>query len=103
MPDDYEAEVLEPFRNGVVQQVSRSLQFFYSSSQFNDVDYIILAGGTSALPDLDERVQDELGVPTIVANPFLNMTLASKVNANLLNNDAPSLLVACGLAMRGGE
>ena len=39
------AEVLEPFKDAVVQQVARSLQFFFSSSQYNDVDYIILAGG----------------------------------------------------------
>jgi len=100
LPDDYESEVLEPFRRAVVQQVSRSLQFFYSSSQFNDVDYIILAGGTSAIPDLADEVQEALGIATIIANPFVNMTLSQKVNANLLSSDAPSLMIACGLAMR---
>lgn len=100
LPDDYELEVLEPFRRSAVQQVSRSLQFFYSSSQFNDIDYIVLAGGSSAIPLLAEMVQDELGVSTVIANPFIDMTLSSKVNPNLLSADAPSLLVACGLAMR---
>ncbi len=100
LPDDYESEVLEPFRRAVVQQVSRSLQFFYSSSQFNDVDYIILAGGTSSVPDLADEVQEALGIATMVANPFVNMTLSQKVNANLLSSDAPSLMIACGLAMR---
>ncbi|MBT11692.1 MAG: pilus assembly protein PilM [Oceanospirillaceae bacterium] len=100
LPDDYESEVLEPFRRAVVQQVSRSLQFFYSSSQFNDVDYIILAGGTASIVDLADEVQEVLGVPTLVANPFVDMTLSQKVNANLLSSDAPSLLIACGLAMR---
>ena len=100
VPDDYEDEVLLPFRQAVVQQVSRSLQFFYSSSQFNDVDYVVLAGGTSSIPGLAELVQEAVGVPTILANPFANMTLSSKVNAQLLSNDAPSLMIACGLAMR---
>ncbi len=100
LPDDYESEVLEPFRRAVVQQVSRSLQFFYSSSQFNDVDYIILAGGTSSIPHLADQVQDAMGIATVIANPFVNMTLSQKVNANLLNGDAPSLMIACGLAMR---
>ena len=100
LPDDYESEVLEPFRKAVVQQVSRSLQFFYSSSQFNDVDYIVLAGGTSAIPLLAEHVEEDLGVGTVIANPFVNMTLSQKVNASLLANDAPSLMIACGLAMR---
>ena len=100
LPDDYESEVLDPFRDSVVQQVSRSLQFFYSSSQYNDVDYIVLAGGTSSIIGLDQLAQEKLGISTIVANPFVNMTLSQKVNASLLNNDAPSLMIACGLAMR---
>ena len=100
VPDDYEAEVLDPFRRAVVQQVSRSLQFFYSSSQFNDVDYIILAGGTSSIPGLPEMVQQTIGTPAAVANPFISMTLSQKVNASLLANDAPSLMIAAGLAMR---
>ena len=101
LPDDYETEVLEPFKESIVQQVSRSLQFFYSSSQYNDVDYIVLAGGTSSIIGLDQLIQEKLGVPAVVANPFVNMTLSQKVNASLLNNDAPSLMIACGLAMRG--
>jgi type IV pilus assembly protein PilM len=100
LPDDYETEILEPFRESVIQQVSRSLQFFYSSSQFNDVDYVILAGGTSSLDGLSLLVQEKIGTPAIIANPFANMTLGQKVSAQMLANDAPGLLVACGLAMR---
>lgn len=100
LPDDYESEVLDHFRRAVVQQVSRSLQFFYSSSQFNDVDYIILAGGTSSIPHLAEQVQEAMGIATVVANPFVSMTLSQKVNPNLLSSDAPSLMIVCGLAMR---
>ena len=100
LPDDYESEVLDPFRDSVVQQISRSLQFFYSSSQYNDVDYIVLAGGTSSIIGLDQLTQEKLGISAIVANPFVNMTLSQKVNASMLNNDAPSLMIACGLAMR---
>ncbi len=100
LPDDYDSEVLEPFCRAVVQQVSRSLQFFYSSSQFNDVDYVVLAGGTAMLPNLADMVQEAVGIATVVANPFVSMTLSSKVNPSVLNNDAASLMVACGLALR---
>ena len=48
LPDDYESEVLAPFKDAVVQQVSRSLQFFFAGGQYNDVDYILLAGGTAS-------------------------------------------------------
>ena len=100
LPDDYESEVLEPFIDAVVQQVARSLQFFFSSSQYNDVDYIVLAGGTSAIPGLPEIVQEKVGTPAVVANPFKNMSLASRVSATALASDAPALMIACGLALR---
>ena len=100
LPDDYDAEVLQPFKEAVVQQVSRSLQFFFASGQFNDVDYILLAGGTASIPDLDRLIQQKIGTPTLVANPFAEMALGSKVNAGSLASDAPALMIACGLAMR---
>lgn len=100
LPDDYETEVLQPFKEAVVQQVTRSLQFFYSSSAYDDVDHIILAGGTASIEGLADMVSAKLGTPTSMANPFANMTLSSKVNEVNLGNDAPALMIACGLAMR---
>lgn len=100
LPDDYETEVLEPFKDAVVQQITRSLQFFFSSSQYNDVDYIVLAGGVASMNGLAELVQERLGTSTSVANPFADMAVASRVDAAALANDAPALMIACGLAMR---
>jgi len=100
LPDDYEREVLEPFKEAVVQQVARSLQFFFSSSQYNEVDCVVLAGGVASTADIASLVQDKVGIKTIIANPFAEMTLGAKVNASALSNDAPSLMIACGLAMR---
>jgi type IV pilus assembly protein PilM len=100
LPDDYEPEVLEPFKDAVVQQVARSLQFFFSSSQYNDVDYIVMAGGVSSMEGLHELVQDKLGTPATVANPFADMAISSRVNAVALSSDAPALMIACGLALR---
>ncbi len=100
LPDDYEPEVLDPFRETVVQQISRSLQFFYSSSQFNDVDAIALVGGSASIPGLEEMIESKLGTPTKVANPFAGMSMAGKVDVDKLASEAPSLMIACGLAMR---
>lgn len=100
LPDDYEPEVLEPFKDAVVQQVTRSLQFFFSSSQYNDVDHIILAGGVASLDGLATLIEEKLGTSTTVANPFANMSVASRVNSTALANDAPSLMIAVGLALR---
>ncbi|MCK0537186.1 pilus assembly protein PilM [Alcanivorax quisquiliarum] len=100
LPDDYDTEVLQPFKEAIVQQINRSLQFFYGSTQFNEVDYILLAGGSASIAGLPELVQDKIGASCSVANPFTDMTLASKVSAASIANDAPALMIACGLALR---
>ncbi len=100
LPDNYIQEVLEPFKETIAQQVGRFLQFFYTSGQHNSVDLIALAGGCASIPGIDELVESQLDTPTVIANPFAEMSLASKVNAQSLSNDAPSLMIACGLAMR---
>ena len=49
---------------------------------------------------LAELVEERLSVNTVVANPFANMAIASGVDAMRLSNDAPAMLIACGLALR---
>jgi type IV pilus assembly protein PilM len=100
LPDNYIPEVLEPFKETIAQQVSRFLQFFYTSGQHNSVDLIALAGGCASIPAIDELVESQLGIKTVIANPFANMSLSSKVNPQALSKDAPSLMIACGLALR---
>ena len=100
LPDDYEAGVLQPFRETVVRQVSRSLQFFYSSSDWDDVDHIILAGGVSAIVGLADMVSARLGAPCTLVDPFAGMSMSARVNRASIIADAPAMMVACGLAMR---
>ena len=100
LPDEYASEVLRPFVEVAVQQVVRSLQFFYSSSQYNDVDGIVLAGGGASTQGLAEAIQEQLHTPVLVANPFADMSVSARVNASALVNDAPALMIACGLALR---
>ncbi len=100
LPDDYEPEVLEPFKEAVIQQVSRSLQFFYGSSQYGEVDHIVLAGGCAVIDGLEEMIEERLGTTASTANPFADMSLSSRVNAQALSADAPSLVNCCGLALR---
>jgi len=100
LPDDYETEVLEPFKEAIVQQITRSLQFFFSASQHSDVGHVILAGGTSSIIGLADLVQAKIGTPALIANPFVNMALSSRVSAAAITNDAPALMIACGLALR---
>lgn len=100
LPDNYESDVLSPFRENVVTEIARALQFFFTSTQYHEVDYIVLSGGCAALPGLDDAVATKTQVSTMVANPFALMKLSSRIKPRQLQVDAPSLIIACGLAMR---
>jgi len=100
LPDNYEPELLEPFKYSMVQEVNRALQFFFSSSKYGAVDSIILAGGCASIPGATEMIQEKTGTTVRAANPFANMSVASGIRAEALANDAPALMIACGLALR---
>ncbi len=100
LPESYEIEVLEPFKESMVQQISRLLQFFFAGSEYSKVDQVVLAGGCASISGVAEMVEDQLGVPAVVANPLANMSLSSRVQAQTLAQDAPALMIACGLALR---
>lgn len=100
LPENYEPDVLQPFMDTLAMEVGRSLQFFYTSSNYSTVDHILLAGGCSVIPGLDEAVSSRTQIAsTMRANPFFSMS-TGKVRGKQIQLDAPSLLIACGLAMR---
>lgn len=100
LPESYEIEVLEPFKEAMVQQISRLLQFFFAGSEFSKVDQIVLAGGCASITGIADMVEEQLGVPALVANPVAGMALSGRVQAQTLQQDAPALMIACGLALR---
>jgi type IV pilus assembly protein PilM len=99
-PENYEPELLRPFIENLALEVSRALQFFFTSTQFNQVHHVVLAGGCAAIPGVDEVVATRTQVPTVVANPFAGMVPSSRIRPRQLMADAPLLMCACGLALR---
>jgi len=100
LPDDYASGVLQPFVEGMAQEIGRAMQFFFTSTPHNRVDYVMLAGGSSALAGLTGAVTQQTSFPCSVVDPFAGMTIGSGVRENKLRREAPSYLTACGLAMR---
>lgn len=100
LPSNYETDVLTPFMDTLSLEVTRALQFFFTSTQFNQVHHIVLTGGCSTIPGLAEVVGKRTSVNTLVANPFAGMDKSNKIKDRQLAQDAPALMVACGLAMR---
>jgi len=103
LPDSYEQEVLQPFLQNLAGEAARAVSFFTNSTQYNKVDHVLLAGGVAATEGLAALIEQKTGTHTVVANAFKGMALASKIKASQLETDAPALMIACGLALRGVE
>ena len=100
LPENYESEVLKPFMENCALEMQRAMQFFFTSTQFNSVEHILLTGGSAVIPGLDDVVLSRTQVNTLVANPFASMAISPRIQLKRLVSDAPSLMVACGLALR---
>lgn len=100
LPEDYDEKVLMPFKEMVLTQIKRTLQFFYSTSHYNFIDQLLLSGGAVKQEGLVELIQSELSIPAQIVNPMKHLELAPSIDQSALEEDAPSLLIACGLALR---
>ncbi|MDO8347426.1 MAG: pilus assembly protein PilM [Rugosibacter sp.] len=99
-PDNYEVEVLHPFVENMAQEVARALQFFYTSTPHSEVHHIVMAGGSVLVPGVVNVIRERTNANVLLADPFAGMAIAPRIRARQLAADAPSLMVACGLALR---
>ncbi len=100
LPEDYATGVLQPFVDNLAQEIARAMQFFFTSTPHNKVDYVMLAGGSSALHGLTEAITAQTGFACMLLNPFEGMEISDNVREKKMRREAPSYLGACGLAMR---
>ena len=100
LPEDYESGVLKPFVDSMAQEIGRALQFFFTSTPNNRVDYVMLAGGSSSLPGLTESVTQQTSFACVQADPFQGMKIGSDVKEKKMRREAASYLTSCGLALR---
>ena len=100
LPEDYDASVLKPFVESMAQEIGRALQFFFTSTPHNRVDYVMLAGGSSALSGLTESVTQQTSFACLQADPFEGMTIGGNVREKKMRREAASYLTSTGLALR---
>lgn len=100
LPPNYTFEVLAPFQTMLLQQVRRGVQMYLTTSGKESIDYLVISGGTAMLEGIDKLLTDELGIHTVIANPFSSMKIASSIDQDLLSKQSPQLMVAAGLALR---
>jgi len=100
-PDGYKTDVLSPFTEALNQQIERSLNFFRSSQPQVTLKRIFISGGCASLAAIDQLQGALVEIPITKVEPFTGMLVNPRAARANLNQDAPALLVATGLALRG--
>jgi type IV pilus assembly protein PilM len=100
LPSSYTEDIFEPFKFAMAQQIQRSIQLYNSSAGNRVINYLVLCGGCASINDIDKFIEGTIKTPVYIANPLINMSLSNKIEINTLYKQAPSLMVACGLAIR---
>ncbi len=100
LPENYVRDILQPFIENVALEVTRALQFFFTSTPYGRVDQIMLGGGCAVIEGLADVVANRAQTPTSVINPFKGMEIDPEIKEKQLRSDAPGLLTCAGLAMR---
>ncbi len=84
-------------------EIKRAVDFYNASSVGAPVSYVLLAGGSSKLPNLPRIVEERVQLPTQIINPFNSITYDPSVfTAEYLNSIAPIAAIPMGLALRIG-
>jgi type IV pilus assembly protein PilM len=100
LPESWRTDLLPPFLENAALEVTRAIQFFFTSTPYTRIDQVYLAGGCALLPGLIEIIGGRTRIPTALVAPFQGMQLGAAVREQQLRNEAPGYLVACGLALR---
>ena len=93
-------QLSEEHKRILTTQAQRLIQFFQSENAGASIDRLVLAGRCAVIPQLDMVIQEKTAVPTVITQPFLNMTRSSEASVDINLNLAPAFMLSCGLAMR---
>jgi type IV pilus assembly protein PilM len=88
------------FKESVVIQIRRALQFFLFSGQQQSVQTILLIGSGALVTDIDQFIAEHVGIETRIGNPLAEVAVANHINVETFNHLAPQFALCFGLALR---
>jgi type IV pilus assembly protein PilM len=93
--------VLKTASESLAVEIGNSLDFFQSTSTYEKIAKIYLSGGGSKIKDFDIILQQQIGIPVEVVNPFKRIDYSGKnFDMEYLREIGPIMAVGVGLASR---
>jgi len=87
--------VMELASEEIIGEVNRSLEYFHE-----DIHEIVLSGGCALIKDFPNLLAEKIRVETKLMQPFKNIKIAKHFDLSFIEEMAPIIAVAAGLALR---
>ena len=84
----------------IISEISRSFDYFRDTTNYENIDRIILSGGVSLTRDFDSILSEKVGINVGIVTPFKNIQIPETFDKDYLNKVESMLSVAVGLAVR---
>jgi type IV pilus assembly protein PilM len=93
--------ILRSVTDDLAQELQKTFDFFQATTSTQKIDHLLLAGGAARVVNFDTQLKERFGMPVEVMNPFRQVDITgASVSPEWLSENAPSLAVAVGLAIR---
>ena len=97
--EDVKATLANSFEH-IITEISRSFDYFRDTTNYENIDEIILSGGVALTEGFATALSERTGTHVTIAEPFKNIEVPESFDKEYLNRVAPLVSVALGLAMR---
>ena len=92
--------VIESASEEILNEIIRSFDYYRSTTVHEDISEVILSGGCSLISNFASMIAERSGIETKIAEPFRNIKIAKNFDMTNIQEIAPMLAVAVGLALR---
>lgn len=93
--------VLKTASESLAIEIGNSLDFFQSTTTYEKTSKLYLSGGGSKIKDFDIILQQQIGIPVEIANPFKKVEFSEKnFDLEYFREIGPMMAVGVGLAAR---
>jgi len=93
--------VLKIASESLAGEIGNSLDFFQSATAYEKIGKLYLSGGGSKIKDFDVILQQQIGIPVEVVNPFKRIDYSGgNFDLDYLREIGPIMAVGVGLASR---
>ena len=77
-----------------------SFDYYRSTTVHEDISEVILSGGCGLIRNFASMIAERSGIETKIAEPFRNIKIPKKFDVSYIEQIAPMMAVAVGLALR---